>query len=63
MPADQLERLLILPHGDGTDHAEGISLMDTGRGKELLVVYDCPDPKRLPENQTSIDADAFAFGF
>jgi hypothetical protein len=61
VPADQLERLLILPHGEGTDHAEGISLMKTGHGKELLVVYDCPDPKRLPEDQRSIDADAFAF--
>jgi hypothetical protein len=63
VPADQLERLLILPHGEGTDHAEGISLMKTGHSRELLVVYDCPDPKRLPEDQTSIDADAFAFDF
>jgi len=63
VPADRLERLVILPHGEGTDHAEGISLMETGHGKELLVVYDCPDPKRLPEDGRSIDADAFAFGF
>jgi hypothetical protein len=63
VPADQLERMLVVPHGEGTDHAEGISLIEIGRGKELLVVYDCPDPKRLPEDQTSIDADAFAFDF
>jgi hypothetical protein len=38
---DALTREVDLPYGEGTDHAEGIGLLDDGR---LLVVYDSPRP-------------------
>jgi hypothetical protein len=40
----ELERVMSLPHGDGADHAEGITLLDDDH---LLVVYDSPAPGRL----------------
>ncbi|WP_329520585.1 DUF3616 domain-containing protein [Spirillospora sp. NBC_01491] len=49
VPADGLEPLGDLPHGEGTDHAEGIGVLDdpAGGGIRLLVVYDSPAPGRL----------------
>lgn len=43
---DELHRELDLPYGEGDDHAEGIALLPSG---ELLVVYDSPAQRRLPE--------------
>lgn len=58
----ELERVLVIPHGEGTDHAEGIALIDAGRGRqELLVVYDGPAAKRLHADRRGVDADVFAF--
>ncbi|GLY29825.1 DUF3616 domain-containing protein [Kineosporia sp. NBRC 101731] len=41
---DELQIVMSLPHGDGADHAEGITLLDEDH---LLVVYDSPAPERL----------------
>lgn len=42
--SDELETVMWLPHGDGADHAEGITLLDEDH---LLVVYDSPAPERM----------------
>lgn len=45
----ELHHELDLPFGPGTDHAEGIALLSDD---ELLVVYDSPDPARMPSPGT-----------
>ncbi|MGH3879126.1 MAG: DUF3616 domain-containing protein [Actinophytocola sp.] len=45
----ELHHELDLPFGTGTDHAEGIAVLP---GDELLVVYDSPDPARMPKRGT-----------
>jgi hypothetical protein len=61
VPAADIEHRLTLPHGRGTDHAEGIVVLPHGSGRErLLVVYDSPDPARLHDDGRSIDCDVFA---
>ncbi|MDP9829932.1 DUF3616 domain-containing protein [Kineosporia succinea] len=40
----ELETVMSLPHGQGVDHAEGITLLDDDR---LLVVYDSPAAGRM----------------
>lgn len=45
----ELHHELELPFGAGTDHAEGIAVLSDD---ELLVVYDSPDPARMPERGT-----------
>lgn len=53
---EQLTREVDLPFGPGTDHAEGIGLLDDDPdGPRLLVVYDSPAPERLHEH--GVDAD------
>lgn len=54
--ADALVPLVSLPHGAGTDHAEGIARLDDGR---LLVARDSPDPSRLAEDERSKHVDLF----
>ncbi|WP_245887792.1 DUF3616 domain-containing protein [Geodermatophilus tzadiensis] len=44
---DLLTRELVLPYGDGDDHAEGIGLLGPPADGRLLVVYDSPAPGRL----------------
>ncbi len=44
---DDLPRELDLPYGEGEDHAEGISWVETADGRGLLVVYDSPSASRL----------------
>jgi Protein of unknown function (DUF3616) len=41
--------LLSLPHGEGNDRAEGLTVMDQGTGgsPSVLVVFDSPSPGRL----------------
>ncbi len=43
--------LFEVPHGEGDDHAEGITLLD-GTPLRLLVVYDRPASWRLPGTGT-----------
>jgi Protein of unknown function (DUF3616) len=47
-----LTREVDLPYGEGTDHAEGIGLLDDG---SLLVVYDSPAPERLQDGAVLAD--------
>jgi hypothetical protein len=54
--ADDLGHVLRIPHGPGTDHAEGLCRLPDGR---LLVVYDSPDASRLHDDGQAKDADAF----
>ncbi len=49
---DALTREVDLPYGEGTDHAEGIGLLDDDR---LLVVYDSPSPERLRDGAVLAD--------
>jgi hypothetical protein len=58
---DPLRRELLLPFGDGTDHAEAFALLDdeTGKAPSLMVVYDSPSRERL-EGPTAVRADVFA---
>lgn len=46
---------MCLPHGQGRDHAEGITALSDD---ELLVVYDSPSDERL-EGETGYVADVF----
>jgi hypothetical protein len=57
---DRLPRVLDLPYGAGTDHAEGLAFLGGGDEPErLLVVYDSPGPnRRLPDG--NVLADLFA---
>ena len=60
IPDQKLERVLDLPYGYGTDHAEGIALTErSDGGRELMVVYDSPAQGRLSD-ETAIRADLFA---
>jgi hypothetical protein len=54
---DEISHVLRIPHGAGTDHAEGLTRLEDGR---FLVVYDSPDPSRLHEDGQAKDADLFA---
>ncbi|WP_448206734.1 DUF3616 domain-containing protein [Azospirillum sp. sgz302134] len=59
IPRDQLVHLLDLPHGEGTDHAEGICRIPrAGAAPALLVVYDSPGQPR--RHGDGVDADLFA---
>lgn len=53
---DAMGHVLRIPHGPGTDHAEGLAKLTDGR---LLVVYDSPDSSRLHDNGQGKDADVF----
>lgn len=56
---DQLPRLIEIPHGDGTDHAEGMALIpDVGQPKQILIVYDSPSARRR-EGTDAVRADVF----
>ena len=54
--ADEIQHVLRIPHGAGTDHAEGLTRLSDGR---LLVVYDSPDPSRLHADGQTKDTDVF----
>ena len=56
--ADQLQELFKVPHGVGTDHAEGMSLVTEGNSKKLLIVYDSPSDERRVSEQ-AVRADVF----
>lgn len=52
--------LLSLPHGDGTDRAEGLTVMDQAGGGSpaVLVVFDSPSPGRLV-GTSAVRADVY----
>ena len=56
--ADQLQELFKVPHGIGTDHAEGMALVTDGDSKKLLLVYDSPSDERRVSEQ-AVRADVF----
>ncbi len=59
--ASDLEHVLDVPYGQGTDHAEGMALFsqDGGEAQSLLVVYDsASDSRQLGER--TVTADIFA---
>ena len=62
LPRDRFERVLELPYGAGSnesiDHPEGIAVLEAGREKSLLVVYDSPGPARR-RGQAGVLADCF----
>jgi hypothetical protein len=55
-PGSALRQVIRIPHGGGTDHAEGMTRLPDGR---FLIVYDSPDPTRLFAEGQSMDADVF----
>lgn len=61
--ADGLSRILPVPFGVGTDHAEGITFLPAVEGarREVLVVYDAPSKERKPsrEGESVLRADIF----
>jgi hypothetical protein len=61
VPSDCLERVVVLPYGQGVDHPEGISLYcdKAGTGDELIVVYDAASPARQIGESTVL-ADIFS---
>jgi len=58
VPADELERVLDVPYGQGVDHAEGMTLFspDGGTARSLLVVYDsASESRQLGESTAAAD--------
>ncbi|MGB0564769.1 MAG: DUF3616 domain-containing protein [Spirulinaceae cyanobacterium] len=56
---DELEWLFDLPYNPSKDNAEGLALFPClGYEDSLIVLYDAPDPERLPDG-SSIFADVF----
>ena len=54
-----LRMLLTVPHGDGNDHAEGMTMMPAdGAPARVLVVYDSPANHRKVSSN-SVRADVF----
>jgi hypothetical protein len=54
-----LRMLFTVPHGDGTDHAEGMTMMPAdGTPARILVVYDSPASHRIV-GSNGIRADVF----
>jgi len=56
--ADQLQLLFTVPHGTGTDHAEGMALISDADSQQLLIVYDSPSAERRVSTQ-AVRADVF----
>ncbi len=56
---DKLEPLFQVPHGDRTDHAEGMTLFQTDTGRPaVLIVYDSPSQLRK-DGDHAVHADVF----
>ena len=57
---DRLERVLDVPYGAGSDHAEGLTLFSWGRGSpdSILVVYDSASKARRV-GASGVAADVF----
>jgi hypothetical protein len=57
----ELRRVANIPHGERSDHAEGMAVLETKSGKRLIVVYDSPGEGHLPKGgkKTRYVADCF----
>jgi len=61
---DELVKVMDIPHNNGEDYAEGITLFRTDRGvaDALLVVYDAVSPQRqIGESTVNVDLVALPF--
>ncbi|HEU5076187.1 MAG TPA: DUF3616 domain-containing protein [Polyangiaceae bacterium] len=60
LDGERLSRELVLPFGEGDDHAEAFALLsgEVEGSASLLVVYDSPSPERL-DGSTAVRADLF----
>lgn len=58
VPANELQRVLDVPYGEGTDHAEGMTLFapNGGQAHSLLVVYDAAAERRK-SGRSTVTAD------
>ncbi|QJC82579.1 DUF3616 domain-containing protein [Pseudomonas umsongensis] len=58
--ADQLEKVLEVPFGQGNDHAEGMCLFESGGqpGEVLMIVYDSAAQSRK-HGDTDVEGDLF----
>lgn len=54
-----VKRLLVLPLGQGTDRAEGMTLFEEGGRTSVLIVFDTPGKDRLV-GRSSVRADVYA---
>jgi hypothetical protein len=60
IPRSRLERVMDIPNGVGTDHAEGATLFARpDQPLSVLVVYDSPAPDRLAPDGRGVAADVF----
>jgi hypothetical protein len=58
--ATRLTTVFDIPHGRGTDKAEGVALWQrSGQPKGVLIVYDSPNPDRVIDG-SHVVADVFA---
>ena len=57
---DQLEKVLEVPFGQGSDHAEAMCLFETGEqpGEVLLILYDSAAQSRK-HGDTDVEGDLF----
>jgi hypothetical protein len=61
-PKKELTTLVTVPFGDGTDHAEGLSVA-ADAPLSVLVCYDSPGPSRIVgADGTGVRADVFEIG-
>ncbi len=60
VPASELKPVLNVPYGQGSDHAEGMTLFspDGGTARSLLVVYDAASKARQ-SGKSTVAADVF----
>ncbi|MBO0662320.1 DUF3616 domain-containing protein [Jiella sp. MQZ9-1] len=57
--ADALTRILDLPAIRGSDHAEGIAILQEKAGARLLVAYDSPHDDRVDPDEQRLSVDVF----
>ena len=53
-----VERVLVVPNGQGNDRAEGMTVFERGRRSSVLVVFDSPADNRLVGG-SSVRADVY----
>jgi len=58
LPRKALDKVLDVPFGDGTDHAEGITLTQSDGQLRVMICYDSPDKSRCIGDD-AVRADLF----